>query len=869
LVGKELHVSVEDAFLVVEVCQKPEEQENMTTDAEKSTAESGAKTSEEQKGKDAAASASDKKKPAAASKKAAKDNMTVGERVLEKSVIARALSAVPHLFLRDVSVRLVVRDGQHEHVTSEGAPKEEISEMDSVIDFGVELLSVTSGEDFLAHIRTESMSSDYTKARFTEEQKHRSMSSFASFDETSDNEFIVKRIRTGRGPEGGIWLKVFPPGRRIRKNETSSLDAHDNVDNVTWTSRWARERWTSASQFCLFRCSGLDVVSRIYVGKQEPESNDYFFYDEFIVDSMLVGVDYVAPGPAPPLPPLEQNGDAATLEAIQAMREANEYVTDRNGIQSVRLKSVFHKVARGLQPTICKSGHLPCETCSECWTGDGSSAQTLEHPLDASTPLPGVVFNLSLNDPLEVNVDRAALEVIGQLQSLFTKKSTVSESETLAEEPEAVVELSSSIHGGGMCMPSQRQKSSAAENVTDSFPSYMQPENIEITGLHLAKIVFRIHAMRADGVYDRGLSFCYWEAQTRCITLDMQTLSSQKQLQDVRVDIGEFTTVEFKGTGNNQLISLGLPHPEVSSSDSSTSSQPPKKSSSRPPWPSTAYSLLGISVPMETIHYESRERHALQMRYTALSGSNIDEDRSVVDVRVGVTSVDMPFKTKDDIYAVISESQKSVFGPPEDEKPKTDDAPTNEQKTKTKQEVSSKSSLLKCKVRVDGGRVNISPVINLCLPPSTFFVEQSSLYGLFFETLLQRMEFAYGEERRASVAKSRRGNLSRLAALPEGIRLRVLLFVNDLGPLETALGLKHESNSFLRYRGVNKAIVRVAKRSSKLKRKKRESHISTFRREEMLAELLSMDDTALQDLWSLHQGSKEVLKSKLSRYQSA
>jgi hypothetical protein len=347
----------------------------------------------------------------------------------------------------------------------------------------------------------------------------------------------------------------------------------------------------------------------------------------------------------------------------------------------------------------------------------------------------------------------------------------------------------------------------------------------------------------------------------------MQTLSSQKQLKDARFDIGEFTAVEFKGTGNTQLISLGLPHPEVYSSDSSSSSQPPK-SSSRPPWPSTAYSLLGISVPMETIHYESRERHALQIRYTALSGSNTDEDRSVVDVRVGVASVDMPFKTKDDIYAVISESQKSVFGPPEDEKPKEVDTPTNGQKPKAiKQEVSTKSSLLRCKVRVDGGRVNVSPVINLCLPPSTFFVENSSLRGLFFETMLQRMDFAYGE--RAIHAKSCRGNLSRLAALPEGIRLRVLLFVNDLGPLETALGLKHESNSFRRYRGVNKAIVRVAKRSSKLKRKKRESHIVADRREEMLAELLSMDDTELQDLWSLHQGSKDALKSKLSRHQSA
>jgi hypothetical protein len=102
---------------------------------------------------------------------------------------------------------------------------------------------------------------------------------------------------------------------------------------------------------------------------------------------------------------------------------------------------------------------------------------------------------------------------------------------------------------------------------------------------------------------------------------------------------------------------------------------------------------------------------------------------------------------------------------------------------------------------------------------------------------------------------------------PEGIRLCVLLFVNDLGPLETALGLKHEPNSFLRYRGVNKAIVKVANHSSKLKRKKSKSCITSDRREEMLAQLLSLDDTAfvtaLQDLWSLHQrqvGSKDVSK---------
>lgn len=838
LVGKELHVSVEDAFLVVEACHKPDAPENDADDG--STA--GSEKDEGTKGKE---HATDKKKPAASNK-----NLSEGERVLDKSGIARALSAIPHLFLRDCRVRLVVREGD---VGREADA--DISESDSMLDLGIELLSVTSGEDFLAHVRADEDAA--TNSAFDEEA-YKSQTSFSSYDECSHNEFIVKRIRTGRGPEGGIWLNIYPPGKKTTPE--GRLKEGDDETEIEESNQWARERWMTNTEFCFFRCSGLDVRSRIFVGQQEETVDEYFFYDEFSVDSMLVGVDYVAPGPAPALPPLRQSGAAVALEAMQSMDVANSYDTDSNGIQSVKVDSIFHKVARGFVPTACQGDHLPCEMCSACWTTDGKSAKPLDHPLDASTPLAGVVLNVSLNDPLEINVDRSSLEVIGQLVSLFLKQTTDSTPNVSDEETDGDLDAGSSTHGGRLCIPAPRRKSAKKTDAIDSFPTYMQPENLEILGLHLATIIVRVHAMRSDGSYDGGLSFCYWETQTRCITMDIQMLSSEKNVQDIRMDVAEVSIVEYKGVKHHQLVSLGLSQPDV----------PMKKVdfNLKSPWPSTAYALLGIPAPNETNHYKSRERHALQIRFLSVSGDSTDELSSSMHVRIGVTAIDMPWKTKDDIYSVISESNKSIFGtsPVADSEGDTSTrAPATQ--TRTDDSTPSRSSLMKCKICIDGGRVSIPPMINLCLPPSTFFAEKSSSYGLFIETMLQRLEFAYGE--RAVAPKSRRRGLSLFASLPEGVRLRVLLFVNDLGPLETALGLKHEKNALLRYRSVNKGIVKVAARHSKTRRKKGKSRMSASQREEVLAELLSMDDTALQELWALHRSNAHKPSKGTSKRRSS
>jgi hypothetical protein len=86
LVNNAVHVMVEDACLTIEAVQlEPDEGEDGT----------------DKDGKDK------KKVP---KKVKVLDPKSVGDRVLKENAIARALSAIPNLFLRDIQVRFIVRD---------------------------------------------------------------------------------------------------------------------------------------------------------------------------------------------------------------------------------------------------------------------------------------------------------------------------------------------------------------------------------------------------------------------------------------------------------------------------------------------------------------------------------------------------------------------------------------------------------------------------------------------------------------------------------------------------------------------------------------------------------------------------------------
>jgi hypothetical protein len=170
------------------------------------------------------------------------------------------------------------------------------------------------------------------------------------------------------------------------------------------------------------------------------------------------------------------------------------------------------------------------------------------------------------------------------------------------------------------------------------------------------------------------------------------------------------------------------------------------------------------------------------------------------------------------------------------------------------------------KVQIDGGSMAMHPVIHTKVPLTQFAGELSSETGIYFETLLEKLMFEYGETQ----PPSKKGiiSLKQLATLPESVRMRILLCLDDLGPLEQALELKKESNLFKRNRSVNKGILKMAKKlsksakssSSRRKYQRAESRLS--RRRELMAQVMKLDDNELDDLWSLHQKHKKKLAKK-------
>jgi hypothetical protein len=89
--------------------------------------------------------------------------------------------------------------------------------------------------------------------------------------------------------------------------------------------------------------------------------------------------------------------------------------------------------------------------------------------------------------------------------------------------------------------------------------------------------------------------------------------------------------------------------------------------------------------------------------------------------------------------------------------------------------------------------------------------------------------------------------------LPDGVRLRILLFVEDLEPLEKALGVKKQSNSFLRCHAVNKGLGKLAtKKGVKKKTQDAGSHKVLNRRQDLMTKLLTLDDDTLENLWASH-----------------
>jgi hypothetical protein len=902
LVGKTIHVLIEDADLTIEVVRQSAGGYETSTPSPQQ---------QQQQQKQAAAAAANKKKMAADASSSTAALKTPGDRLLAENIIARYLSIVPNLFLRDVRIRLIIHEDEavqshppNTHNRNEHGDDTKERSNDSVVEVVIGLFSVNDGKDFLLNFAGEfENDADDDNENVSDEDNDvelilgqgsepttvdgihtsirssdglRSMSGDTTTGMGNTNEFLSKRIRTGRGPEGGIVVRIYPAAC---DDTCCELPMH-NKDGSN-TIRWAHEMWQSSSEYVLLRCSGLDAQAQIFLGtKKEIAIQNYGYYseesqyDNFTVDAMLFGVDYIVPGPQPPLPKIS-NAQHILPNPLDAEGWANTgsttFVADTNGIQSCRIASPFHKVARGMIPCHCMGTHLPSESCHYCWKKEGGSCSP--HILDASTPLGGFIVHLSIRDPLSINVDRYNLSVLGRLISIFTKrnheenssndgfdrdqniaseipvgsnhsiKSHSSTSTVLAPSYQSIDDSGRSAINGRRISKTQSMKQLDDKTINAAFPTYMKPEKIQMTGLYIADVEFRVHILRRNRNLEYGRSFSFWEICAKCVTLDLQNLSAKERpFQDIRFDVAYLTVHQLIGVDRKQLISLGI-RPRSVEFDDATVDMFTEGNRTQIPWPTTSATILDITPPLESMIYADREYHGLQIRYLAVldPSETVNRSRKDLNIRIGTALVDVEFRVKDEIMIVISEGVASVIGSPK-------------RSTETNTANPPLDSILKYKVVSDGGKINLKPLISADLPRTISQGEISKSAGFSVESFLDEFRIAYG--RPLPIRMLDQGlSLQQLAKLPDNVRLRVLLFLRDLKPLESALGRPDTPNSFMRCRAVNNGIVQLAKRNMKMSASS--ETISECRRQTLIGELMSLDDDTLDQLLSVHRRRKE------------
>lgn len=873
---------MEDAFLTLEVVRKPLPSEDQSpTDDEKSTTDTIPPEPPEKKATPPVAPID------------IEDLKTAGERVLASNPIARIFSSIPHLFLRDILVRLVVKDESQENDRKNESKdknvvladeEDEIENAEVVVDLGIGLLSCTDGEDFLSPFNNdENLSQD--GGSIPPILKYQTSQSWSA----PENEYLERRIRTGKGSDGGIWLNIVTP-KSDNSHSHKALNRNYQTTSPDTNPRWARQAWLEATRYCVLRSSGLDIQARIFLGTKKElaqVNSSYFLSDAEAfqdIDSTLFGFDHVVPGPTPNLlPPLAPPMSTRSYDDASVFADVRSqvYKADRNGIQSSNIASCFYRVARGMTPTRCTLEHLPCEDCEKCW--EAACERTSEpvdatHPLDAVTPLPGLALSISFRDPLEINLDRISLDGLGLVIGLFKKPEEALEQLPEDQEPMPVSGpdtyplkpeppkttkpsggyFSSFFYGSQVDEAPQKQQS-----LPPAFPTYMKPENIQILGVYAAGVRFRVHVMRLDDEerHNTGLPFCYWDARIGCLTFDQQKLTSdEKVFQDMRMDAAIVEMNEFKGTEQNIMLSSGTPYPEVEAEKLPVSTVGPLSNSKRPPWPTTACALLDVQPSFESQLYESRERHGLQLRVLQVTedpGKASEKARSLINCQMGPAEVSLPWPVAAPFRGVKDEINKSLFSVQE-ETDTEEAAAADESNTDTVKQY---------RFQFGGGRVALGKMMNVHLPLTRLAGDICPESGFSMETLVERAELSYGvsSEKLAPTANTAMGfSLRRLTTLPENVRLRILLFVDNLEPMERALQVKRQSNSFLRCTAVNKGLGKIAPK--KIRRKAASTPENSLnRRQELMNKLLTLDDDTLENLWTHHQKKQRKVKKKAPR----
>lgn len=392
----------------------------------------------------------------------------------------------------------------------------------------------------------------------------------------------------------------------------------------------------------------------------------------------------------------------------------------------------------------------------------------------------------------------------------------------------------------------------------------MQPETIQVLGIHLSEIQLRVHVMR-DGDRESNHSFCFWEVEAECLTLDQKkfTPSTGNDYSDLLVEIGYLSWDEYVGTERHTFLSSGFNALATrdrldSQSYATISMDGDDASADLEIWPCAASVLLNIPPPHETLMFKDKQNYGIQVRLISMNPTPNGISRSSLHGRFGVTVVDTQWSIISQVGCVQKELMKSVSP-----KRLSDVQEISDLQPSPRAPTSRLKTMMAYCVEVDNFKCKMEPKLNAKLPPMCVAGERSSENGLFIETIADKLRFAWGQP---IPLKAKGLSIYQLAALPEDIRMRILLCLEDLQPLEEGLYLKQEKNPFKRCRNVNKGIAKLAKKMAKTSRSPT-IHSSlasgaTSDRKQILREILAMDETELKDLWLLHRKQRRKVGKK-------
>ena len=827
LVGGELHVTVEGAHLVVEAVPVNE-----------SCFDEG-----HESGKGSHKTNLDLSTPMETDMPTSVDNNKgpkMGEKIQKKSLLARCLSMIPHLFLRDSKLTLLLpaEMGDDEHADDELY----------AFEVGIEFLSVTSDSendmDFLGY-HTENQSTEgpptpnkswgFRQSNSVAEETPSSNSEERIDQVYESNFFARKRIRTGKGPEGGLWLRIHPPlGKVIPPHRVR----HPSEPT------WARTRFVDSSESFFFRCSGVDLHARMLVDIVEDEMDDAIYeigntwcndeYDDYTMDSMLFGVGYVDPISLT----RHQIKHKMRREKISnplASDDVNR--TDKNTIQSIPYASNIHWIAQRAHCSDCTSSHLPLKECFYCWNKCVQQELVAESPMNETMPLPGFIFCLSVSDPLELNVDRSTLEALGYLNSLLTSASEQKNEGVENHHHQKIEDANvNKAHG--------RKVDEVTDNMSwdfddKSFPPFMQPDAIYLYSVFVSKLIIRVEAVQPS--LCSTLRFRFWEFVGKTIQFEQSQVDAEEHsLRDVTFLIRSMECKDFIGVCERKLVLSGI--------DASTIVDT-HGSEGEVRLPCTASRVLGVFYPTADRPLRSNAVHMrlILSGFPKESASNcgvnyVNIRMGTVDIAIDDTLLIDISMASDEFISIFSSGKSKMI---DAEKPKHDSTP---------------HSRWLCQASTVGGTFSYQPIIKMKIPGSNFRV-RSGPQGISFESVLHKLGVEYGSY---SFERAMKPSIRPLCDLTESLRMHILLYLDELTSLEKVLNIKKKkSSAFLRSHVVSKKLSNLG---AALLNEKTRRQTEDSRRDLALRRLQSLDNESLEALLTMHERSLDSLGGPLIEF---